>query len=106
MTQLATLQADLSALLTAIANAGTLDGASYSAISPIIYAAEQFSTDLATAISTIDAQIVGGMAAGTDPSILQTYLANLNTLAMQEAALITSKNFIDRMVVNLNNSAG
>ena len=106
MTMNATLQADYAALQTAISNAGTLQGAAFSTIAPILAAAEQLSTDLASAISTLDATVAGGMNSGTDPVVAATYLTTHLAAANNEYALLMGKAFVDRIDLNLLNNAG
>lgn len=102
----ATLQNDLAALQTAVATAGTLQGASYSTIAPILAAASALSADLASAIATLDGQIVPGMNSGTDPVAAANYITNSLAAARNEYALLTAKALVDRIDVNLQNNAG
>lgn len=105
MTMNATLQSDLAAMQAAIATAGTLQGASYSTLAPILAAAEQFSTDLASAIATLDATIVGGMNSGTDPLTASAYMTTQLAAALNEYGLLMAKAYVDRIDVNLQNNS-
>ncbi len=100
------ISTDLAAFQTAITNAGTLQGASFSVISPLLDAAKQLSTDLHAATAALDALITSGMDTGTDPALLAIYLAGQVRVTLSEDGLLKAQDYADRMVVNLTWSVG
>ena len=106
MTINAILQSDYAALQAALATAGTLQGASASTVAPVLAAAEQFSTDLASAIATLDPTIVAGMNGGLAAADAIAYMTTQVAAVTNEYALLMTKAFVDRIDVNLQNNAG
>lgn len=86
---------------TEITAAGQLDGAPASALAPVIVAVQEASTALEAAIDASDATIASGVEPGADPAVSAAYIEAQFSALSNTGAMLSAKDYIDRVAINL-----
>ena len=86
---------------TAIDAVGVLEGAPASLLAPAIVAVQDASAALDAAIDASDATIVSGIEVGGDPALSVAYLEGQFSAVSNTGAMLSAKDYIDRVAINL-----
>ena len=96
----------LSGLSSAIAAAGTLQGASIPTLAPVLAAAAAAATYISSTIAATDPLLDAVSPDGSDPSVEAAWLITTAGNMVEQSTLADAYGYVDRIALNIELGAG